>query len=192
VAKADEVAAMGLYSLATNFSDLFPDDEGDTKAGDIFKVSFTNILYQYMYYWIDCGDGGGCELAPTQSVIDDFADQFDTGVTDARLTWSISGTTEPDAWGTKYPTTAGAEDVHAIRYADVLLIRAEANANLNNLSAAVGDINLIRARAGLATLTLESKSPPSRKYWTKYCTSGAWSCSPREIAGSPWYGPAKR
>jgi hypothetical protein len=155
LAKANEVAGLG-YSLASTFSDLFPDDEGDTPE-DIFKVSFTDVLYQYMYYWIDCGDGGGCELAPTQSVIDDYTDPFYPADADVRLAWSISGTTEPDAWGTKYPTTAGAEDVPAIRFADVLLIRAEANAQLGgagNLSDAVDDINLIRGRAGLTTLTL--------------------------------------
>jgi starch-binding outer membrane protein, SusD/RagB family len=44
------------------------------------------------------------------------------------------------------PTT---EDYMILRYADLLLIRAEANARLNNLSAALADLNSVRRRAGL-------------------------------------------
>lgn len=154
ILKANEVEALG-YTLATNFSDLFPDDESDTPE-DIFKVTFTDVQYQYMYYWITCAgsEGGGCELAPSQDLIDAFTDPYDAVHTDARQTWSINGTTAPDAWGTKYPTTAGAEDIHAVRFADIILVRAEAEANQNQLAAAVNDINLIRVRAGIDPITL--------------------------------------
>jgi hypothetical protein len=140
-AKADEVIGLS-YDLAPNYSDLF-DAEGQDTPEDIFKVTFTAQQYQYMYYWISCSVGGGCELAPTQSLIDAY------NPSDARLAWSISGTTEPDAWGTKYPTTAGAEDIHVIRFAEVLLIKAEAEARLNNLQVAVDTYNLLRVRAGV-------------------------------------------
>ncbi|MEO8294421.1 MAG: RagB/SusD family nutrient uptake outer membrane protein [Gemmatimonadota bacterium] len=140
-AAADAVIGMG-YTLAANYSDLF-DPEGQDTPEDIFKVTFTAQQYQYMYYWISCSVGGGCELAPTQSLIDAY------DPADERLAWSISGDTEPDAWGTKYPTTAGAEDIHAIRFAEVLLIKAEAEAQLNNLQVAVDNYNLLRVRAGV-------------------------------------------
>ncbi len=141
-AAADAVIGMG-YTLAANYSDLF-DPEGQDTPEDIFKVTFTAQQFQYMYYWISCSVGGGCELAPTQSLIDAY------DPADERLAWSISGDTEPDAWGTKYPTTAGAEDIHAIRFAEVLLIKAEAEAQLNNLQVAVDNYNLLRVRAGVS------------------------------------------
>ena len=42
--------------------------------------------------------------------------------------------------GTKWPTTAGAEDFHVIRFAEVLLIKAEALARQNDLAGAVDDL----------------------------------------------------
>ncbi len=152
---ANAVIARG-YDLAASFSDLFDADGQDTPE-DIFKVTFTDIQYQYMYYWISCDVGGGCELAPSQELIDAFVDPYDPS-TDARLTWSITGSflplTEPDAWGTRYPTTAGGEDIHAIRFAEVLLIKAEALARMSQLQPALDEVNKIRVRAGLAPLTL--------------------------------------
>ncbi len=154
LAKADEVIALG-YTLTPTFGDLFDADGMDTPE-DIFKVQFTDVDYQLMYLWITCdGDeGGGCELAPTQDMIDAFADPFDGVNTDVRLTWSINGTTAPAAWGTKYPTTFGSEDLHVIRFAEVLLIKGEASARLNDLATAVDMINQIRVRAGIDPLVL--------------------------------------
>ena len=154
IAKDDEVIALG-YDLAPAFSDLFDADGIDTSE-DLFKVLFTAVDYQLMYYWITCNGsaGGGCEIAPSQEMIDAFDVPFHYSNTDARLTWSISGTTAPDAWGTKYPTTAGAEDLHVIRFAEVLLIKAEAEAQQNALATALGLVNQIRARAGIDILTL--------------------------------------
>jgi len=67
----------------------------------------------------------------------------------ARFAWNISGDTEGEASGTKFPTTAGAEDFHVIRFAEVLLIKAEAQARQNDLAGAVDTYNPLRVRAGL-------------------------------------------
>ena len=40
--------------------------------------------------------------------------------------WSIYQRHRGDGSGTKWPTTTGAEDFHVIRFAEVLLIKAEA------------------------------------------------------------------
>lgn len=50
-------------------------------------------------------------------------------------------------------TTATAEYVTFLRLAEQYLIRAEANARLNNLTDAIADINAIRTRAGLGNTT---------------------------------------
>ena len=52
--------------------------------------------------------------------------------------------------GSKWPTTIGGEDMHAIRFAEVLLIKAEAQVRQNDLVGAVETYNPIRVRAGLA------------------------------------------
>jgi hypothetical protein len=141
-AKADEVIGMG-YTLEPTYANLF-DAEGLDTPEDIFKVTFTDVVYQYMYYWID--GGGGYELAPTQNLVNAF------NPTDVRFSWDIyvdNSSSPPVISGYKYPTTYGAEDIHVIRFAEVLLIKAEALAQMGQLSAAVDQYNLIRQRAGL-------------------------------------------
>lgn len=55
-------------------------------------------------------------------------------------------------------STASAEYVTYLRLAEQYLIRAEARAELNNLSGAIADINVIRNRAGLANTTATSQA----------------------------------
>lgn len=55
-------------------------------------------------------------------------------------------------------TTSTAEYCTYLRLAEQYLIRAEAMAQQNNLSAALSDINVIRNRAGLANLTATTQS----------------------------------
>jgi hypothetical protein len=146
-AKADEVVALG-FSLAPNFSDLF-DAEGINTPEDIFKLQFSAVDYTNAGYYYISGDNGG---AGEVAVEGDLISHFDTA-NDLRFAWSIDTLTSP-AEGTKWQTTAGAEDFHIIRFAEVLLIKAEAEAQLTNLSAAVDAVNLIRVRAGLTPDTL--------------------------------------
>lgn len=49
--------------------------------------------------------------------------------------------------------SGGTEYVMELRLAEQYLIRAEANAQLNNITSAVADLNIIRTRAGLSPLT---------------------------------------
>jgi hypothetical protein len=146
-AKADEVIALG-YGLAPNFSDLF-DAQGIDTPEDIFKLAFSATDFTNIgYYYISGANGGAGEVA----VENDLIAHFDVA-NDLRFAWSIDTLTSP-AEGTKWKTTAGAEDFHVIRFAEVLLIKAEAEAQLNNLAPAVGAVNLIRVRAGLTPDTL--------------------------------------
>jgi hypothetical protein len=100
-----------------------------------------------MYYWWSDPQGGGAELAPTANLVAAYAPNDD------RLAWNVYIPTPDDTSGGKYPTTAGAEDIHVIRFAEILLIKAEALARQNQLSAAVDEYNKIRVRAGLAPHT---------------------------------------
>ncbi len=152
--KANEVVALG-FQLAPVFSDLF-DAQGQSTPEDIFKITFTAEQFNNIgYYWLSFDDGGRYELAPSQTLID----AYDTTSTDARLLWGITpdpsgGYAEGSAFGSKFPTPVGAEDFHAIRYAEVLLIKAEAFARQSQLDSAVATYNQIRVRAGLAPHTL--------------------------------------
>ena len=147
VAEADEVLAQG-YTLAEDFTSLF-DAEGTDTPEDILKLIFTAEQFMWHGYYYTSGDlGGDGSVGPSQKLID----LYDPA--DVRGTWSISGDTEGEASGLKFPTTIGAEDFHVIRLAEVLLIKAEALARQNDLVGAVDAYNPIRARAGLPEHTL--------------------------------------
>ncbi len=151
-AAAASVEAMG-YELAQNFDDLFTASGGDTNE-DIFRVTFTPAQDNFVgYYYLTRSLGGRYEAAPTTSIIAAF-DPASGGTignynpTDARGIKSIaldgSRTYTP-----KFNTAVGDEDIHVIRFAEVILIRAEALARLNRLPEAVDEYNRLRVRAGL-------------------------------------------
>jgi len=146
-AEADEVIDEG-FDLAPDYSDLF-DPEGIATAEDIFKVTFTAQQFNLEgFYYTAEAFGGRGEVSPAQ----DLFDAFEPG--DARLAWSITTTDDGALSGSKWPTTVGAEDIHVIRFAEVLLIKAEVQARDNELSGAVATYNRLRVRAGLAPHTL--------------------------------------
>jgi hypothetical protein len=64
-----------------------------------------------------------------------------------------------DLCGMKYPTTIGAEDIHIIRFAEVVLIKAEAMARQGGakLPGALAEVNRIRNRAGLSSIVLTTQ-----------------------------------
>ncbi len=164
-AAATTVEGMG-YQLADNYSDLFT-AEGKTTPEDIFRLTFTaSDASQEGYYYL-----GRTETEPSAALAQAYQPSLDinpasTGYllnwapTDLRALNNIvvdrsQGYCGLDLCGTKFPTTVGAEDIHIIRFAEVVLTRAEAMARQGGaakLLAAVGEVNRIRRRAGLDTL----------------------------------------
>jgi hypothetical protein len=140
-AAANAVIDAGV-ELAPSFSDLFHPEGNDTPE-DIFRTSFTATEYNLLgYYYITRSLGGRRELAPTR----DLLNAFEPG--DERGTWSIQREGSR-LYGAKFPTTVGAEDLHVIRFGEVLLNLAEAQAMLGKLAEAVAAYNQLRVRAGV-------------------------------------------
>lgn len=162
-ARAESLAAMG-YALATNYGDLFTPNGADTPE-DIFKLTFTAVDFNLLgfYYRAKGAAGGRREITPTNA----FAQVYDPAYvfnapatynpTDRRGQWNIDfqGTTR---YGSKYPTGIGGEDLHVIRYAEVLLLRAEAEARQNKLLEAEASLTPLRVRAGLAAARVDTMS----------------------------------
>lgn len=143
-ASAEAVVAMG-YTLADEYSDLFTADGADTSE-DIFKVAFTPVEFSLLgFYYRARGEGGRQEVAPSATL------QALYPAGDERRAWNIAfrGIRR---YGSKWPTGAGDEDIHVIRFAEVLLIKAEAEARQGKLTEAITSLNPIRVRAGLAEL----------------------------------------
>lgn len=147
-AAADTVFAQS-YTLATNYPDLFTATGANTSE-DIFRIAFDAVNSNSVgFYYLAKAVGGRQEVSPSTSLINAYP------AGDARRTWSVSATSGSKGyWGTKIPTAAGAENLHVIRFAEVVLIRAEAQARLNLLAPALADLNLVHRRAGLSALVL--------------------------------------
>lgn len=152
-AAARAVEGMG-YSLAPNFADLFS-ATGNATSEDIFRVLFTPAQYNEIgYYYLTKNLGGRYEVAADSGAIAAFdpasnGDKNAYNPSDVRGRYSI-GIDGSRVYAAKYRTSTGAEHVHAIRFAEVILTRAEALAQLNRLPEAVDEYNRTRVRAGLA------------------------------------------
>lgn len=154
LAAADAVEAEG-YELAAAYSDLFTPEGADTPE-DIFRVTFTATVYNSVGYYYS--PDGRYEVAPTCTLLQFYDPGYACGSesynpTDDRGAWNVA-VIDGYPYGTKYPTAIGAEDIHVIRFAEVILNRAEALARTGALSAAITQLNRLRARANGAPLTL--------------------------------------
>ncbi len=142
--KAQQIVTSGDYALVTDLRDAFTAD-GDPSAEDVFRVAFTavDVCNEGNFYLYD----GRFEIGATQEIYD----LYDPGDLRFDLNFPDAGDIRADGIEvTKYPTPIGAEDIHVIRYADVILILAEALAEQSDLANAVGYLNQIRARAAAA------------------------------------------
>jgi starch-binding outer membrane protein, SusD/RagB family len=128
------------YALAPTYASLFT-SEGTATTEDIFRVTFTAQEYNELGYYYRFA--GRWETAPTANLYN----TYETG--DARFSYSVrrSG---GDYESRKFPTTVGAEDLHVIRLAEVILNKAEAHARLGQLDSAVFEYNKVRVRSNLA------------------------------------------
>ena len=139
--RADEVLAMP-YGLAASYGSLFTVDAETPEA--VFSVDFTTQDFNNFGYYFKTRR----EIRPTP----DLYEAYDA--TDARRAWSIQSGFGGRLTGDKFKTTTGGEDIHVIRLAEVILIRAEALARQDQLADAVTAVNRIRTRAGVAPLVL--------------------------------------
>ncbi|HSG06881.1 MAG TPA: RagB/SusD family nutrient uptake outer membrane protein, partial [Longimicrobiales bacterium] len=141
--QARRIISSGDYALASSYRSMFTAN-GDPTAEDIFRVAFTATQYNDLGYYYQYD--GRFEIGATETIYD----LFPSG--DARFSVNFDGTRGDGIQVVKYPTTIGGEDLHVIRYADVVLILAEALAQqggAGNLGEAVDHLNQIRARAGV-------------------------------------------
>lgn len=170
----DQVINSGIYSLFPNYEKLFR-EENENSSESIFEIQCTllpnnpgasNSQYAEVQEVRGVGlNGGGWGFnVPTQ----DLVNEFEPG--DPRLNATIifrgSTTVEGDAIPNSVPNPmysykayvpfstyvswaphGAQQNIRVIRYADVLLMNAEANNELGNTAAALTSLNKVRARA---------------------------------------------
>jgi hypothetical protein len=153
-AAAADVESMG-YELAPRYQDLYS-ATGNATPEDIFRIIQTEIQESFLSYdYFTRGLGGVYELAPTPDLMHAYDPAFDPNgpisaynPTDRRGQWNIS-IAGSRAYGSKYRSIVGTEYFPVLRFAEMILTRAEALARLGQLSEAVDEYNRVRERAGL-------------------------------------------
>ena len=138
--KAQQLVTSGDYALVTNLRDAFTAD-GDPSPEDILRIAFTATEWCSQGWWYRYD--GRLEIGATWEIYE----LYEPG--DLRFELNFDGTRNDGIQVVKWPTPIGAEDIHVIRYADVLLMLAEALAEQNDLPTAVSYLNQIRTRAGV-------------------------------------------
>ena len=142
LAAANTLINSGDYRLAPRYSDLFTADGSDTPE-DIFRLTFTpQDANELGFYYLSRTFGGRREIGPTP----DLRALYEP--TDFRRDYNIRFDPRGRRYGAKFPTPVGSEDIHVIRLGEIYLIKAEAEAHLNQLPQAIATINVVRARSG--------------------------------------------
>lgn len=151
-AAAEAVGAMG-YALSLDYGTLFNSDDNQ-RLEDILRLSFDEVDYMWFgYYYLHNDAGGRQEVGPSDSL----EAAYPAG--DVRGVWNVTWVDSTDVstrYGSKWLTGVGDQDFHVIRYAEVLLIQAEAEARQNKLGEAEATLTPLRVRAGLAAAGLDT------------------------------------
>jgi len=171
---AQQVEALGIYSLNNLFTDNFNANKKDNPEA-IFSVwqasGQSPFLGNNLNQWFAPRSLNGYGFFyPTQSLIENF-EKTTSGVVDPRFGYTLSGTDAPNYYDTTYQTGwsstgyvtkkqiqplsqipvsikgDGNLNYEAIRFADVLLIEAEALNEEGKSSEALVPLNKVRKRA---------------------------------------------
>jgi hypothetical protein len=163
-AQAESVAVMG-YALDSDYGAMLNDGYGNEA---IFVLDFTAVDFQLLgyYYRAKGAAGGRREIGPTTTFIQQYSPGFVSGNPASFVTTDLRGLHDIKFQGTtvsggKWETGIGGEDYHVIRFAEVLLNKAEAEAQQGKLAEADSAVNAVRARAGLAPLNLVTLGQPA-------------------------------
>jgi hypothetical protein len=159
-AKAEEyssklIANAADYELVKPFSAWFANDVVASRES-IFELEYSatnpSTIRQQMQH---STNGGTYRYAPTDKFVQ-LLNNADTSGTRKALIGSITQAGTTLWFGNLYYRKSSTDPAYIFRIAEMYLIRAEARAQLNNLSDATGalaDLNKVRDRAGIAPST---------------------------------------
>lgn len=152
--KATQVVNSGAYALAQSFSDVF-DIASENGSEDIFTIQYIHVDQQGMRLEPLTNAWG---LSGLETDLYSKYDPSDTRRNTTFLDGNIDGGTRPEKQGKWLDANSVSADGSAnnfivYRYADLLLIKAEAENEVNGpTQAAYTEINKIRSRANLPNL----------------------------------------
>jgi tetratricopeptide (TPR) repeat protein len=146
------------YTLLTPYSSFFTPASAVATKESIFELSYSATYTNgHRGYWQPPANGGTRQWAPNDAFVALVNDPTIGGNRSALVAKTSAG-----LWyGNLYYRSPATDPAYVIRIAELYLIRAEARAQQNNLSAtdgALSDLNAIRTRAGLAVSTAVSQT----------------------------------
>jgi hypothetical protein len=136
------------YALVKPYQSFFTAPFLTTES--VFELTFSsNDKNSFWNLWYPSSAGGQYTLKPSTTIVTKLSDPAIGGSRNALIAGSGS-----NVYGVLYNTTSTSTDPsYVIRIAELYLIRAEARAQQNDLSGALSDLNIIRARAGVPAST---------------------------------------
>ncbi len=154
LAAANDVIENGGFSLTSDFADAFNNDTDGPETIFAFQVTTQDGSNTLITHYADQANGGrGNDI----SINDEYIAMFESE-DDVRGEFFYESAQSGDRLTSKYTNQFG--NVTILRLAEMYLIRAEANLELNSSTGAtpLEDVNTIRARSGadaLASVSLE-------------------------------------
>ena len=172
----DAVINSNIYSLMANYADLF---DGDHYMND---ESILEIAFQTDPNWItsnwgtalfnEVGDGFQNYCVPSKDLVNLYVSQNDNIRQNANIIFRTDNLYADENWNPcNDPATAvpyyykekhpngwnGGDHLYLLRFADIILLKAEAQNETGDLGGAIANVNLIRNRVGLPNITASSK-----------------------------------
>lgn len=173
----NNVINSGTYSLVADYSKLWGAAHKNTSES-IFEIQVPTGGTPYSFWGIEifayvASDGWPKRNQGSYDLIQAFKAAGDNGVRyTSTFNWQVANASfnmPINAWDASKPVPfmnklpdpngwAGIDNLPVMRLADIILLAAEANVQLDNLTAAIPLLNQIRTRAGLPNTTAKTKS----------------------------------
>lgn len=147
---ADKLLSDSDYELVTPYSAFFANNARGTKES-VFEIFYngTTEVNNHRAQWQPQNRGGTRQWAPNDTIVQLLNDPNIGGDRSALVAQDNQG-----RWyGDLYYRNPPSDPSFVIRIAELYLIRAEARAQQNKLTAALADLNAVRNRAGLINST---------------------------------------
>ncbi len=158
VSYIDQLSTLG-YSLLPNYDHLF-DGAHPANAESIFEINGNGGSIWWWGASMFYGNDWKKFNTPSNDLVKSFNDEGDlvrkaSSVKFMSVGWADNfwpSNNYPFAW--KQRDTNGTQNVYLLRYADLLLLKAEAKVRLGDFTGAAALVNQVRNRAGLANITI--------------------------------------
>lgn len=146
------------YNLYDNYIQIF--SEGGTNETILELYSSTDEPSQFFYYYAPASRGGRNEF----KLHDGFVNFLQSRPGDIRIESVAYSNDAGTYWPIKYAKSDQSDNVQILRLAEMYLNRAEARVQKDSpdLSGALGDLNKVRNRAGLADTTGTGVNSPDK------------------------------